>query len=246
MIRNSSNPIEQKMAGMIEEHFPYYDKFWDDFLIDGIGNDNHWKDGPLERLGIATYGILKSLNFIRINYDKIKVNDENQTFKNIYFHFGIICELIPYCCRFAYDFLKTLGLYLSNINFKSDKIENEEMIKILKVFITDKNVFDELRLFYEQITTYRHFYTHNPGIDIVNNGGMMRVVKRKLINNCKELSSIRKLDSLDSDNFVNPISQVYTDLMDMLKYLNIIWMSLYDKMKNGKTVFLDRYLKMTK
>jgi len=245
MIRNSSNPIEHKMAGMIEEHFPFYDKFWDDFLTDGIGPDNHWKEGPLERLGIANYGILKSLNFIRINYDKIKINDENQTFKNVYFHFGIICELIPYCCRYTIEFLKTLGVELPRINYKTDQIENDEMIKSLKVFITDNSEFENLKMFYKQITKYRHFYTHNPGIDIVNNAGEMRVVKREMVDKCMELSTIRKLYKLDSENFVNPVTQIYADLIDILKYLNLIWIKLHDKMKIGKTEFLEKYKEMT-
>lgn len=241
MLRDSTNPIEVKMYPFIKTYFQNYEVFWDNFLIDGIGVDIHWKQGPFEQLGISNYGILKSLNFVRINYDKISVNDENQTFKNIYYHFGIICELIPYCCRYIYEFLNNVGLRNNEFVFQNDTISDKMINAMLSHFIIDELVLKNCAEFYKSITCYRHFFTHNPGIDIVNSNGKMRVIGRENIDFSRKLSSLRNAYNTTPELSVNPISQAYVDFIKMLEVLNLIWGYFIIEMEKAKNDKKETY-----
>lgn len=246
MLKDSTNPIEVKMLPTIRSHFQNYELFWDNFLTDGIGPDKHWKECDMEPLGIANYGILKSLNYIRINYDKICVNDENQTFKNIYYHFGIICELIPYCCRYLFEFLFSAGMRKQDFVFKNGSIPDKQMIPIMKYFISDKKDFKVCSEFYQNVTKYRHFFTHNPGIDVVNNRGQAKVISRKQIDVCRKLSSLRSINLSDPEIGINPILQAHEDLLKMLTVLNLIWAYFIKEMETAKREKPEAYRRLCK
>ena len=88
---SSQNPIYIGLMSYLNKHFSNYETFFNSCLIQLI--DGHWRDNmhPIfEQIGMTDYGIIKSLNYIRISICDITVGDPNQTFKNIYFHFGLI------------------------------------------------------------------------------------------------------------------------------------------------------------
>lgn len=94
-LRNSANIIERNTAQLIELYFPYYEKFWQEFLEPIRGIDGNWRNDTLhnlEEIGMSQYAVLKSLNIIKINQNDVTVGDPYQRYKNIYFHFGLIFD----------------------------------------------------------------------------------------------------------------------------------------------------------
>ena len=89
--------IEKYMAKIFNEKFLNYEIFWIKYLIPLIGIDGSWRHDThpsLEEIGLSQYGILKSLAFIEYSKPKISVGDINQSYKNIYFHFGLIFDTV--------------------------------------------------------------------------------------------------------------------------------------------------------
>jgi hypothetical protein len=246
MLKDSINPIEIKMLPTIRSFFPNYEIFWDNFLTDGIGPDKHWKECDMEPLGIANCGVLKSLNYIRANYPNICVNDENQTFKNIYYHFGIICDIVPYCCRYLFEFLQAAGLRNKEFDFKSAEIEGSQVPKLLRHFIKGEDDLNHITEFNDEIQKYRHFFTHNPGIDIVTKRGEIWVIKRGQIDACRKLSSLRVIHSVNPEYVTNPIPQAREDLLQMLAILNSIWHYFIPAMETAKREKPEAYRRLCK
>ena len=129
---NAAHNIERNMAETIELKFPNFEILWDKYLMPLTGapidfslrNDTH---PNLEEIAMSHFGVLKSLNYIRISKSKVGPGDPNQTFKNIYFHFGLIFDSVDNLLRN----ILIIQNYLKIINLE-EKLRND--IKSALVF----------------------------------------------------------------------------------------------------------------
>lgn len=202
IIMERGNPIERNLAHYFNDKFPYYPKFRRSFLVPltGFPNDPNWRFDThpyLEQIGISSYGLLKSINFIYIKQNQIKVGDPEQTFKNVYFHFGHISDCIDSLARsivlVVLDLLEikkinahmrlSEEILLSNFeDWVKNKYEGKynQMIQFGKpIFYYPQQDYNYLSLitkplerrsynrFMMDIKDYRNFYAHNPGVDVI-------------------------------------------------------------------------------
>jgi hypothetical protein len=196
------NNIEKSLFPLFKAYFPNYENFRSRFLIPLTGrpNDPNWRNDThpeLERIGVASFGLLKSLNFVFIKKDKIKVSsDPEQTFKNVYFHFGLATDSVDAILRSIA--LLEFELKILDIDKKlkiSDelllkKFENwvkkdyqncyQEMISegkpifyypqhnhsFLSIIVRDKSLKNKYLELIKQLKDYRNFFIHNPGVDV--------------------------------------------------------------------------------
>ena len=198
-LKNSDNIIKYEMAPFIERFFPNYERFYSSFIIQLIGHDGNWKIDMhpiLEEIGMCDYAVLKSLNYIRRSKLFVIVGDPNQTFKNIYFHFGLILDAVEHMGRHILRLEQELNLIDLNSKLRQSECEirqqlerwiiNEyqgqfqEFIKtgkpitpsvkkpaIMKLLIHDNNLMRKYNAFSREIREYRNVFVHNPSVDIV-------------------------------------------------------------------------------
>jgi hypothetical protein len=206
--------INTKFVDFISDNFPSYEPFRERFLypLTGMPADPSWRHDTfpdLEGIGMSTYGILKSLKFILLNIDKVGVGDPQQTFKNIYFHFGLIIDTVETLCRsvsMCLDYLEIIDiekrLKISQESLISDfttwvmkkyPVRFQEMIDYGKpimyypqhdnnylAMLTTKRERNQYLHFTEEIKQFRNFYNHNPGVDIfINIQSQKRFVAKK-------------------------------------------------------------------
>jgi len=196
------NNIERSLFPIMKAYFPIYEDYRSEFLmpLTGLPKDPNWRKDThpeLERIGVASYGILKSLNFVFIKKDKIKVSgDPEQTFKNVYFHFGLAADCVDAAFRSIVmieselkmiDVDKKLRL---NEPYLIDKFTTwvseeygkcyENMINDGKpifyypqhdnnysnIIVTEKSIKKEYLGIVRKLKDYRNFFTHNPGVDV--------------------------------------------------------------------------------
>jgi hypothetical protein len=128
----TGNSIEINLALFLREYFPNYEGFRSKYLVPltGYPRNKNWRRDThpdLERIGIAAFGLLKSLNFILIKKEKISVSGHpDQNFKNIYFHFGLSADCIDSLLRS----IVIIESYLKIINLDLKlKIPDDELIR---------------------------------------------------------------------------------------------------------------------
>ena len=100
----SPNNIEINLEQELLKEFPRYIPYREKYLtpLRGLPTNPNWRidtHPDLEQIGVASYGILKSINFIYYRKNYIDISDFDQSFKNIYFHFGLIFDCIEALCR---------------------------------------------------------------------------------------------------------------------------------------------------
>jgi hypothetical protein len=195
--------VDSEFVDYICDHFSSYEPFRERFLypLTGMPDDPNWRNDTypeLEGIGMATYGILKSLKFILLNKQNVDVGDPQQTFKNIYFHFGLIIDTVEALCRSIAKCLDYLGMVdiekrlkipmcrlVSSFTFWAGRKypgKFKEMIEFGKpifyypqhdqsylALLTNKSERKSYLRYTEQIKQYRNFYIHNPGVDIFIN-----------------------------------------------------------------------------
>lgn len=210
------NKLDHRFVDFICDHFPSYEPFRMRFLypLTGMPSDPNWRKDTypeLEGIGMSAYSILKSLKFILLNEENVSVGDPQQTFKNIYFHFGLIIDTIEFLCRSiskCLNYLKIIDVE-DRLRISPDELAAnfatwvetkypdrfQEMIEYGKpimyypqrdnnhlALLTTKAERKEYLKFTEQIKQYRNFYIHNPGVDIfVNIESQKRFVANKCI-----------------------------------------------------------------
>jgi hypothetical protein len=199
-LRNSRDPIESQTADLIQSRFPNYEVFWRNYLEPLRGEDigRNWRYDTLhnlEELGISQFGILKSVNLIRISRPYITVGDPLQHYKNIYFHFGLVFDSVTNFARNLLIVEEFLGL--TNLN-RTLRLSNDELVARFSKWVIKKYkasydnmislgkpifyyphydidylgllIPDPLRKNYIKFITliknYRNFYIHTPGVDI--------------------------------------------------------------------------------
>lgn len=196
----SPSPIERNIEIMLENSFPQYLIFREIYLIPlrGLPYNPNWRIDThplLEQIGVTAYGILKSLNFIEYRKNKVTISDFDQSFKNIYFHFGLIFDCVEFLCRKIVLIEKELGLskfeskvkqskeklleYFNNWIDKEYEQRFKQMIEQGKPILCyphgDINYLSQIiqnplkrnyNTFSKGIKDYRNFFIHNPGVDI--------------------------------------------------------------------------------
>ncbi len=198
----NGNNIEQSVASLVRAYFPNYEDFYSKYLIPLTGQpkDPNWRHDTypeLEKIGISAFGILKSINYVSIKKSKINVSgDPEQTFKNIYFHFGLAIDCVETLARSIIlveaelnirDFNKNLRLKPEELCADFQKwIKNsyyekyEKMVKFgkpifyypqhdynfISLIVENKQVTSNFSKLTKSIKDYRNFFTHNPGVDV--------------------------------------------------------------------------------
>ena len=259
-LRNGRHNIEKEVAPLIEIAFPEYEDFFDKHLIP-LTEDGHWRNDTLDYLefiGMASFSVLKSINFINRNIDHIKRGDPDQRFKNIYFHFGLAADSVESLSRNialtsdflgiksidknpkeANDLIKSFEKWVQKKYSKSledlvkrgrQVVYHLHSIDFLKETISaDLNA--DFKTFVKSLKDYRNFYTHNPGVDIIQiSQNQIYVVKRQKISEADSWSNLRLMLRESLDDFVNPKEQVTNDLEMFLNYLRKIWVEFDKKM----------------
>lgn len=196
------NNIERSLFPILKAYFPIYENYRSEFLmpLTGLPKDPNWKKDThpeLERIGVASFGILKSVNFVFIKKDKIKVSgDPDQTFKNVYFHFGLAADCVDAVCRAIViieselkmiDIDKKLRLNETNLIDEFSTWANKKYGKCydnminegkpilyypqhdhnyLNIIVTEKPLKNEYLEIIKKLKDYRNFFTHNPGVDV--------------------------------------------------------------------------------
>ena len=145
----SGNSIEVNLAPFLRQYFPEYEGFRSKFLVPltGYPRNKNWRRDThpdLERIGLSSFGLLKSLNFILIKKENIYVSGHpDQNFKNIYFHFGLAAD----CLDSFFRSIVIIESYLKILNLNEKlKIPDDELIKKFSKWVTDDypNRFIEL------------------------------------------------------------------------------------------------------
>ena len=98
----SDNPLERDTYIKIVNRFPNFVVVEDQFLFQLKDDKLNWRNDTLvylEEIGMCQWGILKSLNFINKSKPFLIVGDSDQRVKNIYFHFGLIFDMVANLAR---------------------------------------------------------------------------------------------------------------------------------------------------
>lgn len=77
---------------------------------------------------------------------------------------------------------------------------------------------------------YRNFYTHNPGVDIIQKGTELYVINRHQVKESCSWSELRNMINKSQEKFINPIQQVNNDLKEVLSELRVLWRTYEGKM----------------
>jgi len=259
-LRTGDHKIEREIASLIESEFPEFEDFWNKHL-EPLKKDGSWRNNTIEYLeyiGMANFAILKSINVINRNKTKIDVGDPDQSFKTIYFHFGLIADCVENLSRniaLTQHHLKIIKIDKKR-RTKKELIANfknwfsEEYSKNYKSFIQmgrpiihyprpnikytsvviAKNARKEYDKLISSLRKYRNFYTHNPGVDIIKKGNELFVINRDHVKESRSWSELRNMLQRSPQVFINPIIQVNNDLKEVLSSLRVLWKSFDAKM----------------
>jgi hypothetical protein len=196
----SPNKIEKNLSSLLNSDFPRYIVFREKYLtpLRGLPSNPNWRNDThpiLEQVGVTAYGILKSINFINHRKSFITISDFDQSFKNIYFHFGLVFDCIESFSRSIILLEKLLGKidlenklrisrdelidkYKEWVDKEYDKKYADLIEKGKPIFYYPQNDHTYLSLFLKNpikreynrfsrvIKDYRNFFIHNPGVDI--------------------------------------------------------------------------------
>ena len=256
-IRNWPHPHISSTADFIDQHFPRFNLFWERFILDitdkfppmpSWRNDTH---ESIEGIGMASFGILKSLNCIEHLKEKITLRDNYQNFKNSYYHLGLILDNIETLARhilICQDLLGIINLKdeisveLSEIEKKFKKwIDSyDEKIQVLISkgkpfsFYATKNSFTSIIISgnkekgnYESIKNkikeIRNLFTHNPSVDVFGNKTEFFIADMNNLDNGKYWSNLQILLDQKPEIRRNPISLITEHTILLFNNLNKVW-----------------------
>lgn len=194
--------IERNIARVLEKGFPRYLLFREKYLVPlrGLPDNPNWRKDThplLEQIGVNAYAIIKSINFIHHRKNFITISDYDQSFKNIYFHFGLIFDCIESFSRCIILIEQSLGLIDLELKLKIsrqglidkfidwvDKEYDKKYIDLIEdgkpIYYYPQNDHTYLSLilknpikrkynvFAKSIKDYRNYFIHNPGVDVLN------------------------------------------------------------------------------
>jgi hypothetical protein len=238
------------VSDYINTNIPTFRDIWP--FLGAYTIDGHWDpqiDENLEFIGIAHYTVLKSYSYIFQNKDGVKMNDPDQRYKNIFFHYALIIDCIKqisfHIIRFKKkldsdtklpikklskeEFLGKMGDWFDqyyNDQFESFKkvgglVMNE--IHSVKSHIAQLNLNNKLKSFNQFssiIGPLRNVFIHNPSIDIFYLGNKPYVVKPKYI---KTSRSIQRINELKIQDIIDPNVLMGQLFLQSTKMLADVW-----------------------
>ena len=252
--------MSEKPHHLLRQTFKSLKNFWQTHL-QPLKADGSWRPDMIEYLeyiGMANFAILKSINFINRQKTIIKVSDPDQSFKSIYFHFGLIGDCVE-------DLSRNILLTQYKLKIRKSEIAPQTKKELLAEFsewVTEKyktNCKDLIQkgktIVYlprpkakfsaiivaskdrrpydkliESIRKYRNYYTHNPGVDIIRRDTELYVIKRDEVKESRSWTKLKSMLDTSMDKFINPIEQVNSDLKKLLSSLRTIWKSFDSSM----------------
>jgi len=220
------------------------------YTLDGAWNPK--LDEHLEFVGIAHYNLLKSLCYIIRNKDFVDINDPDQKYKNVIFHYAILTDCIIIMHYHILKFHKKLDLSDSySVKMLENSVAKDDAGNFkygpVNDFYGEKfTKFDAFYKFRDYIYPIRNAFIHNPSIDvfyrIYSNGIRERlVVKPEFIRDNKSIQSISKLDRdalIELKQFMNDTFNLAIDM------LSDVWEIMYEHVVeiNAHPKFDESYL----
>jgi hypothetical protein len=267
-IKNWPHNLVQSASRFIISDFPAFNKYFVDYVIPLTDYNQkptapNWRNDtypPLEGIGMACFGIIKSLNFIFININNCKSGDPNQTFKNIYFHFGLCLDNVDNLTRQILLCQQELGLVdlLNTLSESDDKIHADflKWIKkykksiinyidegkptiyypplktdLLKMIIADDKLYSEFKIHSEQLKQYRNLFTHNPSVDLFSNGIESFTILKSDKHLNRYWSDLREFIQINPSKKIKPSKMISDDFEKTLSILELIWPSFETETK---------------
>ena len=241
----------------VENEIPNLFRIWP--LLGDYTINNRWDpkiDADLEAIGTGHYTILKSLNYIYHNKDKVGLNDPKLIYKNIYFHYGLIIDCINqiafHILRFQIKLgtrkpfikkmgiiklvLKTIKWYFNNYLKGFNRIEKQGGFILYKIqpsrdYINILVENKSYKKFASLVRPVRNVFIHNPSIDIFKYTPEqdIRVVKLKKLTKNKFLNTIDKLNPNDLEHPTNQMNDIFDKAINMI---NFLWLDIYKNIEN--------------
>ena len=237
----SGNSIERNISPLFKEYFPDYETYRSKFLmpLTGQPNDPNWRKDThpeLERIGIASFGILKSLNLVYIKKDKIKVStDPEQTFKNVYFHFVLATDCVDAMLRSIA--IVESELKILDINEKL-KLSNELLINDFDTWVTK----DYPKCYQEMINEGKPiFYYPQHDYNFLSITVTNKLIRKSYLELIKKLKNYRNffIHNPGIDVFiVKRIDKRFAIKKEMVKKSRN-WTTLRDLYNHDKSLFID-------
>jgi hypothetical protein len=219
-------PYIRSIGDFVDKEIPSFKRIWP--LLGAYTINEAWAKGlneDLEFIGIAHYTILKSLCYIIRNKDFVIMNDPEQKYKNVVFHYAVIIDCIKQIAFYIHKFKNNLDpseelpikrldkeafILKMEKDYKSyskqfDRFEKEGGLVMLIPHNTDpfiKNLnmegkFNSFISFRDKIMPLRNAFIHNPSIDIFIKEGSYKVVKSNSIKVGRSIQNINKLAGED-------------------------------------------------
>jgi hypothetical protein len=259
-IRDWPHNLVQSASRFIINDFPTFNKYFVEYVIpltdfDQKPNAPNWRNDtypPLEGIGMACFGIIKSLNYIFININNCKSGDPNQIFKNIYFHFGLCLDNVDNLSRQILICQQELGLVnlLNALTESDDKIQKDflkwmkkyqkSIVKyieegkptvyfpplktnLLKMIISDDKFYSEFKIQSEQLKQFRNLFTHNPSVDLFSNGIESFTILKSDKHLNRYWSDLREFIQKNPSKKIIPSKMISEDFEKTVSILELIW-----------------------
>ncbi len=220
------------LVNLIDKSIPNFNYGWLEIGRYMVEDKSRWLSNLnplLECIGTGHYTILKSLNYIRIAkcISESYLNDPEQRFKNIFFHFGVITDCTNQIARSIVLIESKLKIrsfvekrfteeeIMSTVEKRIGKDYNSRYDKLvkygtpisveiqperdvyLKTLDSTNQYIGDYRIFRQAIQTYRNTYIHNPTIDVFVYNGKECVFNTKARKTQISLNDFRFLGQLD-------------------------------------------------
>lgn len=238
------------VSDYVNTNIPTFKDIWP--FLGAYTINGHWDpkiDENLEFIGIAHYTVLKSLCYIFQNKDGVKMNDPDQRYKNIIFHYALIIDCIK---QISFHIIKFKNKLDSELKLPVNKLSKEEFlgrmgdwfdqfyndqfesfnkvgglvmneIHSVKSHVAQLNINNKLKSFNQFssiIGPLRNVFIHNPSIDIFYHREKPFVVKPKYIKTSRSIQSIPELNIQD---IIDPKILMEQLFLQSTKMLTDVW-----------------------
>ncbi len=184
----------------------------------------------LEFIGIAHYTVLKSFCYISSNKESVKINDPDQKYKNILYHYGIINECISKIHYHILSFQTLIGefpdghsVHMLEKTYKlpRGKTEEEMIDKVRQYYTTRYHLIESFINFRTFTQPIRNMFTHYPTIDVFYINNKELVVRPEYMQ--RNSLTIQSINKIRPTHLIDPIilmKDMYTRATNMI---NNIW-----------------------
>ena len=129
-LKLSEDPLEKDTYVKMSTQFPLFEKLEIEYLNELKDINGNWREDTLpnlEEIGMCQYGVLKSINFINKSKLFVIAGDPNQRYKNIYFHFGLIFDIVENMARNIVLTQSYLNIRKYENKINKDKLGDKEL-----------------------------------------------------------------------------------------------------------------------